>query len=58
MIKDDINQVQDMRLDYIEIINPNNFNPIHGVASNQEAVALIAVFLGRVRLIDNLSLND
>ncbi len=58
MIKDDINQVQDMRLDYIEIINPNNFNPIHGVASNEEAVALIAVFLGRVRLIDNLSLND
>ena len=58
MIKDDIKQVQDMRLDYIEIVNPHSFRPLQGKDNNEEAVALIAVFLGKVRLIDNLSLND
>ena len=58
IIKDDIKQVQDMRLDYIEIVNPHSFRPLQGKDNNEEAVALIAVFLGKVRLIDNLSLND
>ena len=58
MIKNDINQVQEMRLDYVEIVNPYNFKPLQGQADNDEAIAVIAVFLGKVRLIDNLSLND
>jgi len=58
MIKNDINQVQDMRLDYVEIVNPYNFKPLQGQADNDEAIAVMAVFLGKVRLIDNLSLND
>ena len=58
MIKDDVNQVQDMQLDYVEIVNPDNFRPLQGKGIKEEAVALIAVFLGKVRLIDNLSLND
>ncbi len=58
MIIDDIKQIDDMRLDYLEIVNPNSFRPLQGKGTNEEAVALIAVFLGKVRLIDNLSLND
>ena len=58
MIKDDIDQIADMELDYIEITNPYSLRPIHGKGTNEEAIALIAVFLGKVRLIDNLSLND
>lgn len=58
MIKDDLNKVQDIQLDYIEIVNPYSFRPLQGKGTNEEAVALIAVFLGKVRLIDNLSLND
>ena len=58
MIKDDVNQVQDMQLDYVEIVNPHSFSPLQDQGTNEEAVALIAVFLGKVRLIDNLSLND
>ena len=58
MIKEDINQIGDMKLDYIEIANPQNFRPIQGKGTKEEAVALTAVFLGKVRLIDNLSLND
>ena len=58
MIKDDINQLQDMQLDYVEIVNPHSFRPIQGKGTEEDAVALMAVFLGKVRLIDNLSLND
>ena len=58
IIKDDVNQVQDMQLDYVEIVNPHSFRPLQGQGAKEEAVALIAVFLGKVRLIDNLSLND
>ncbi|MGB2279205.1 MAG: pantoate--beta-alanine ligase [Flavobacteriales bacterium] len=58
MIKDDVNQVQDMQLDYVEIVNPHSFRPLQGKGIKEEAVALMAVFLGKVRLIDNLSLND
>jgi len=58
MIKDDINKAQDMQLDYVEIVNPQSFRPLQGKGTNEDAVALMAVFLGKVRLIDNLSLND
>ena len=58
MVKEDINKTDDMKLDYIEIVNPQTFKPLQGKGNNEEAVALIAVFLGNVRLIDNLSLND
>ena len=58
MIKDDFNQVQDMQLDYVEIVKPHNLRPLNGKGIKEEAVALMAVFLGKVRLIDNLSLND
>ena len=58
MIKYDLNLIEDMQLDYLEIVNPHNFKSVKGNDSNEEAVALIAVFLGKVRLIDNLSLND
>lgn len=58
MIKDDVNQVQDMQLDYVEIVNPHSFRPLQGKGTKEDAVALMAVFLGKVRLIDNLSLND
>ena len=54
----DINQTEEMKLDYIAIVKPHSFEPIIGKAQKQEARALIAVFLGNVRLIDNLSLND
>ncbi|MEC8273941.1 MAG: pantoate--beta-alanine ligase [Bacteroidota bacterium] len=58
IIKYDLNKVEEMQLDYLEIVNPHNFKSVQGNGSNEEAVALIAVFLGKVRLIDNLSLND
>ena len=58
MIIDDINNAKGMELDYVEIVNPSSFNPLKNKTENDQAIALIAVFLGNIRLIDNLSLND
>ena len=55
---DDIEQIDDMQLDYVDIVNPYSFKPLQDKGNEEEAVALIAVFLAEVRLIDNLSLND
>ena len=58
MITNDINDINGMDLDYVEIVNPNTFKPLKNKSESKEAIMLIAVFLGNVRLIDNLSLND
>ena len=58
MVKDDVSEVQDMHLDYIEIVNRHSFRVLKGKVDTEEAIALIAVFLGNVRLIDSLSLID
>ena len=58
MIRDDVSQVQDMHLDYVEIVNRHSFRVLKGKINNEEAIALMAVFLGKVRLIDSLSLID
>ena len=58
IIKDDIQKVNGMHLDYLEIVDRHSFSPLKDQNNNENAIALIAVFLGDVRLIDNLSLND
>ena len=58
IVKKKISCTKEMQLDYIEIINPTTFKPIKGKGNNEKAVALIAVFVGNLRLIDNLALND
>ncbi|WP_170227065.1 pantoate--beta-alanine ligase [Luteibaculum oceani] len=44
-------------IDYLEIVNEEDLNPVKNGSSNT-ARAFIAVYLGPVRLIDNLSLNN
>lgn len=46
-----------MNLDYFEICNPETLENIAYLKSNQKAVALIAVFVGKIRLIDNLIID-
>jgi len=58
IIKDDIKKVNGMHLDYLEIVDRHSFRPLKDQNNKENAIALIAVFLGDVRLIDNLSLND
>jgi len=42
------------KLDYFEICNPQNLTILDFLPTNQNAIALIACFVGRVRLIDNM----
>ena len=47
-----------MQVDYVDIVNPNNLKSIKSPDYNTQAHILVAVFVGAVRLIDNLALND
>ncbi|WP_336514048.1 pantoate--beta-alanine ligase [Pollutibacter soli] len=44
------------KVDYVEIADTENLNPIHYWDGKQKAVAVVAAFLGEVRLIDNMLL--
>jgi pantoate--beta-alanine ligase len=44
-------------IDYVEIANADNLQPLLQYDSNKKAIALIAATLGNVRLIDNMLLN-
>jgi pantoate--beta-alanine ligase len=45
-----------MKLDYFEICDADDLTPLKNLARDQHAVALIAVYVGRIRLIDNITL--
>lgn len=46
-----------VRVDYLEIADPLNLRPLEDWGDRNEAVALIAAWLGPVRLIDNITLR-
>jgi pantoate--beta-alanine ligase len=46
-----INEAQLARIDYLEIVDPMNLNPLTTIEG--EALAAMAVFFGKTRLIDN-----
>lgn len=48
---------QRMKVDYLEIADANNLQPVENWDGKQKLVALVAAFLGEVRLIDNIPLN-
>lgn len=43
-------------LDYFEICDPNTLQPLNELNPDTEAIALIACFVGKIRLIDNLKI--
>lgn len=47
----------DVRLDYLAIADPLTLRPLDDWGGREEAVALIAAWLGPVRLIDNITLR-
>lgn len=46
-----------MKVDYLEIADANTLEPVDNWNGKQKLVALVAAFLGEVRLIDNIPLN-
>jgi len=58
MIENEIDRCKEMTLDYVEIVNPENLKPLEKINALEKAHILIAAYLGNVRLIDNMPLND
>jgi pantoate--beta-alanine ligase len=52
-----INDNAEMELEYFEISDPENLKPVITYTPGRKVVACIAVFMGPVRLIDNLVYN-
>ncbi len=47
-----------MKLDYYEICDPENLETLSELKENKAAISLIALYIGKVRLIDNLTLKE
>jgi pantoate--beta-alanine ligase len=50
----EISRIHGARLDYLEISDPQTLRPLKEVVPGQAFVVLIAVYVGQVRLIDNI----
>ena len=53
VVTNEISKVSMMKLDYYEICNAETLEPLTQLKSNKQAISLIAVFVGNIRLIDN-----
>jgi len=56
-IKQDFENNPDFKLDYFEIVNQENLEPISNIVNGQKYRAFVAAEIGGVRLIDNMALN-
>jgi pantoate--beta-alanine ligase len=56
-IKEETEKVPLMKLDYFEICDAETLEEILEITSEKKAIALIALFVGKIRLIDNLQLG-
>ena len=53
----EIEKIPEMQTEYFEISNIDNLSPVKELRKGKEYVACTAVFLGNVRLIDNIVIN-
>lgn len=56
-IKDEISKEPIMRLDYFEVCEAETLKIVSTLTKTSSHIALIACFVGRIRLIDNIPLN-
>lgn len=52
-IHNEVAKVPIMKLDYYEVCDTETLEPLTALKPNQQAISLIAVFVGNIRLIDN-----
>ncbi len=52
-----LSELKQVKLDYYEICSANTLCALDDFHKNEKAISLIAVFVGKIRLIDNLELN-
>ena len=51
-----VSQQSGMKLDYFEICNAETLEPLKEFSEADKYIALIAIYVGKIRLIDNLML--
>lgn len=56
-VEEEIKAIADFRLDYVEIAHADTLQTLKNEEKDSPAILCIAVFLGSVRLIDNILLN-
>ena len=56
-IKSQYDQIKELDLEYFEIVNEKNLQPLSRKRTKQKYRAFLAVYAGEVRLIDNIALN-
>ena len=55
-VEETVSKIQHMTLDYFEVCNAHTLEKLEFYPATSPAISLIAVFVGKVRLIDNLQL--
>jgi pantoate--beta-alanine ligase len=55
---DRINKIRLLRVEYFDIVNETTLNPVISWSQTGTKVGCIAVFAGKIRLIDNINFND
>ncbi len=55
--KDLINQTPNLKVDYLEVLNAKDLQPVKQIEKGMKIVIAIAVFVGKTRLIDNFVLE-
>ncbi len=53
----ELNAISAFSIDYVEIVHAQTLQPLSNLEKNKPAILCLAVFLGSVRLIDNILLN-
>jgi pantoate--beta-alanine ligase len=56
-VEEETKKIALMKLDYFEICDAETLEEISEINSEKKAIALIALFVGKIRLIDNLQLG-
>ena len=56
-VEKELNAIDSFAIDYVEIVNPNTLQVVTNDEKKKSAILCVAVFLGSVRLIDNILLN-
>lgn len=56
-VEAEFNAVPEFSIDYVEIAHAQTLQSLHNLEKNEPAVLCVAVFLGSIRLIDNILLN-
>ena len=53
----ELNSISAFSIDYVEVVHTQTLQPLSNLEKNKPAILCLAVFLGSVRLIDNILLN-